>query len=304
MTPQRIMAPSDHGELASVLTGLYTLLDTLAAIPDNANILLPSDSGIYPADISDTNAARQAGFSDEAVHALSIVPYLEDGTLGPRTFPQSYSGPDADPKELRRLRQMFYDEENLTPPSAMQLTFSEGGHGVVYVYDSDQSTNPHGTAFSERLFANNRSRSNLILQPTLATISMYRQNPLAKLCNRQLTVSAASAGWTCLCMKSRTMSWSKMYSTEAKNLQTLAMMSSGKLNDHERRLWEAQRGLKDVYLECGWDVEAEEQTTFRRDEFLRGGRIISRILSHLWMNGQGTACRFVSILWQATHHPS
>lgn len=22
--------------------------------------------------------------------------------------------------------------------------------------------------------------------------------------------------------------------------------------DHERRLWKAQRGLKDVYLECGW----------------------------------------------------
>lgn len=42
--------------------------------------------------------------------------------------------------------------------------------------------------------------------------------------------------------------------------------------DHERRLWEAQRGLKDVYLECGWDVEAEEQTTFRRDEFLEKRR--------------------------------
>lgn len=35
--------------------------------------------------------------------------------------------------------------------------------------------------------------------------------------------------------------------------------------DHERRLWEAQLGWKNVYLECGWDVEAEEQTTFRRD---------------------------------------
>lgn len=27
-----------------------------------------------------------------------------------------------------------------------------------------------------------------------------------------------------------------------------------------------------MYLECGWDVEAEEQTTFRRDEFLEKRR--------------------------------
>lgn len=76
------MAPSDHGELVSVLTELYTLLDTLAAIPDNVILLPPSDSGIHPANIFDANAASQAGFSDEAVHALSLIPYLEDGTLG------------------------------------------------------------------------------------------------------------------------------------------------------------------------------------------------------------------------------
>lgn len=42
--------------------------------------------------------------------------------------------------------------------------------------------------------------------------------------------------------------------------------------DHESRLWEAQRGLKDTYLACGWDVEAKEQTTFRRDDFLEKRR--------------------------------
>jgi hypothetical protein len=30
-------------------------------------------------------------------------------------------------------------------------------------------------------------------------------------------------------METRTMSWSKIYSTEAKNLQTLVMVSTGKL---------------------------------------------------------------------------
>lgn len=33
-------------------------------------------------------------------------------------------------------------------------------------------------------------------------------------------------------------------------------------------VWAAVRKLKEVYLECGWDVNALEQTRFRRDEFL------------------------------------
>jgi hypothetical protein len=34
----------------------------------------------------------------------------------------------------------------------------------------------------------------------------------------------------------------------------------------------AKRHLKDLYLECGWDVKAVEQTAFRRDEFLEKRR--------------------------------
>jgi hypothetical protein len=129
------------------LTELYTLLDTLPAIPDNATILPPPDSGIHPAGVFDANAARQAAFGDQAVHALSVILYLEDGTLGPRTLPQSYSGPNADSEELRQLRQMLYDADNLAPPSAIQLTFSDGGYGVIYVYDADQGKGLHETFF-------------------------------------------------------------------------------------------------------------------------------------------------------------
>ena len=142
---REIKAPSDHGELVSVSIELCTLLDTLTAIPNNVILLPPSDSGIHPANILDAKAASQAGFSDEAVHALSVVPFLEDGMLGPRTFPQSYSGPNADPDDLRQLRQMLYDEDNLAPPPAIQLTFSEGGYGVIYVYDAKQSKQAYAT---------------------------------------------------------------------------------------------------------------------------------------------------------------
>jgi hypothetical protein len=52
--------------------------------------------------------------------------------------------------------------------------------------------------------------------------------------------------------------------------------------DHERKLWEAQRGLKDVYLECGWDMEAKEQTTSRRDEFLKKRSYLKDALGPLY----------------------
>lgn len=34
----------------------------------------------------------------------------------------------------------------------------------------------------------------------------------------------------------------------------------------------AKRQLKDLYLECGWDVNATSQSAFRRDEFLEKRR--------------------------------
>jgi len=39
--------------------------------------------------------------------------------------------------------------------------------------------------------------------------------------------------------------------------------------ERNRRVWQAERRLEAIYLDCGWDVRAVEQTNFRRDEFLR-----------------------------------
>lgn len=37
----------------------------------------------------------------------------------------------------------------------------------------------------------------------------------------------------------------------------------------DREVWKAERRVRDIYLECGWDVNAQgEQTGFRREEFL------------------------------------
>jgi hypothetical protein len=42
--------------------------------------------------------------------------------------------------------------------------------------------------------------------------------------------------------------------------------------ERNRKTWQAERGLKAVYLDCGCDVNAVEQPNFRRDEFLRKRR--------------------------------
>lgn len=69
-----------HSEIIAVLTELYTLLDTLAAIsPDLSPRFPPSDTGVHPPSIFNADGARAAGFNDEAVMVLSALPYLDVG---------------------------------------------------------------------------------------------------------------------------------------------------------------------------------------------------------------------------------
>jgi len=76
----------DHSKLISVLTELYTLLDTLSATPPRTSDLPPSDTGMWPLEDFDANGAREAGFSEEAVRVLSMIPYPAfEQELEPRT---------------------------------------------------------------------------------------------------------------------------------------------------------------------------------------------------------------------------
>lgn len=97
------MQLAHHSEIIAVLTELYTLLDTLAAIPpDLSPRFPPSDSGVHPTRIFNAHAAKAAGFNDEAVLVLSALPCLPVGqhemltALQPSTYPLSYLGLDRD----------------------------------------------------------------------------------------------------------------------------------------------------------------------------------------------------------------
>jgi hypothetical protein len=82
--PNAIMSHTAHHEVISVLTELYTLLDTLAAIPPDTLRLPPADTGVHPTFNAD--AASEGGYSLEAVQALSALPYVYGGAIiGPST---------------------------------------------------------------------------------------------------------------------------------------------------------------------------------------------------------------------------
>ena len=137
------MSPETHWEIIDVLTELYVLLDTLAAIPPNLLRLPPADTGTHPIDVFNAEAAKAAGFSSEAVKVLSTLPYLDDiVVIAPSTTTMNYLGQDRDTSLFEEDREMMYDD-NFAPPSVIQLTGSEGGYGCIYVYDTESRTLPN-----------------------------------------------------------------------------------------------------------------------------------------------------------------
>jgi len=138
----------DHSEIIDVLTELYSLLDTLAAIEPDLTPRFPHPStGVHPATAFNADAARVAGFDAEAISVLSALPYLNVGdhemhtALQPSTYPVSYLG-DLNEGDFLSRREML-EEDDLMPSSAIQLTWEEGGNGFVYIYDTQTSTVQH-----------------------------------------------------------------------------------------------------------------------------------------------------------------
>lgn len=134
-----------HAELVDALTELYTLLDTLGALPavnpdsndDDVNVCLPP----HPAGSLNVAAAAAAGYSAGAVALMSALPFLADEhaykhgsgyQLMPSTYCVSYLGEDVDEGEFEWRREML--DDHLMPPTALKLTQSDV-YGVEWVYD-------------------------------------------------------------------------------------------------------------------------------------------------------------------------
>lgn len=143
-----------------MLTELYSLLGTLAAIePHLAPQFPPPETGIHLSTVFNADAARAAWFNEEAVEVLSALPYLNVGdhemhtALQPNTYPISYLGSHLNEDDFLSRREML--EEDLMPLSAIQLTWEEGGCGLVYIYDTEASTVQNNKSAKEQKYTNN-----------------------------------------------------------------------------------------------------------------------------------------------------
>ncbi|KAK5137432.1 hypothetical protein LTR08_009011 [Meristemomyces frigidus] len=148
-------------------------------------------------------------------------------------------------------RLMLEDEE--MPPSAIRITWEEGGHGFVYIYDTgtklmtvwkpyddpdvDSNDYFHVQAKTPREVLNPliNEYSSLNYLGTPEGITQFDDNLFAE--------------------------YGRQPPDESKEPDCRQFRA-----DYD--VWVAVRKLKELYLECGWVVDDVEQPSFRRDEFL------------------------------------
>ncbi|KAI1428294.1 hypothetical protein F5Y12DRAFT_732989 [Xylaria sp. FL1777] len=243
-----------HGELISVLLELYTLLTGLGAVPAE-NLYLPDpNTGTHPTGALNTAAAAAAGFAPEAVQLMNALPYLTADRhemyvelLG-STYPVTYLGEDLDEGYFLGSRELLNDVE--MTPTAVQLTWSEI-YGTVFIYDTATKLLTPWVPFESPDEVDDYSHlagasPREVLSPI---IDNYRK--------LRYLASPMGVDWA-----------DRLYAG-----------SGGVRPDgwgaHEQGMWEASYAvweatmkLRDLYLECGWDVDAVEQRSFSLDEFL------------------------------------
>lgn len=143
------MATINRGELADVMTELWTLLDELAIVEPGALRLPLSDTRVHPPSSFHADFALAAGYSSEAVAVMSSLPYLHDDAqraieIAGSTFPLSFL--HSDEYDFSYRREMFADD-NIMPPSAFRLTWQDV-NGWEYIYDTEKRKCSH---FLQRL---------------------------------------------------------------------------------------------------------------------------------------------------------
>lgn len=133
-----------HVEVVDALTELYTLLDTLGALPavnldsnGDFNVCMPP----HPSGSLNAQVAAAAGYAAEAVSLMSALPFLADEhvyqhgsgyQLMPSTYCLSYLGEDMSKGNFEGRREML--DDHLMPSTALKLTKSVV-YGVEWIYD-------------------------------------------------------------------------------------------------------------------------------------------------------------------------
>lgn len=286
---------SRHSEIIAVLKELYNLLESLAALsPEIAVLLPPADTSVHSPNVFNFDAARAAGFNEEAVAVLSALPYLDVGEhemhmeLQPSTYPVSYLGIEMDEGYFSSKREML-DDELLMPESAVQLTWEEGGDGVVYIYDTGTSM------FLPKGVDCNDGRLGTLTTIAIGLVTPWKHwgDPSDSSDYFHVPAVTPREAFQPLINKYRTLEY--LGTPPFMELNNDLFPEYGRtppedFSDEGARaqyradydVWEAKRKLKDLYVECGWDVGAVEQAQFRREEFVeRRERYLKEVVEPL-----------------------
>ncbi|KAI1421367.1 hypothetical protein F5Y12DRAFT_790072 [Xylaria sp. FL1777] len=221
---------TNHSEIISVLWEFYTLLSSLAAVP--AIYLPDANTGIHPDDGINTVSATTAGYAPETIQLMTALPYLAD---------------EEHETSIELLPSMFPITCHLT---AIQLTYN-AIYGTVFIYDTATKLltpwkpfeNPDDEdGYSHVAGASPRE----VLSPIIDDYHNFRHLATPQGFNYAYGLFANSGGvkpdgWR----PDEQQKWEAAYA-----------------------VWEATQKLRDLYLECGWDVDAVEQTGFNLEEFL------------------------------------
>ncbi|KAI0486983.1 hypothetical protein F4859DRAFT_467833 [Xylaria cf. heliscus] len=241
-----------HSELISVLTEFYTLLTSLGVVPADTVCLPDANTGTHPDGAINTDVAAAVGYAPEAIELMNALPYLavdelrKSFQLLPSTYPVTYIGAGEGP--LLAFRALM--DETEMPPTALQLT-SFDIHGIIFVYDTvTKLMTPweplHNPEEENGYFHVTGASPREVLSPIIDDYRKLKHLATPKGIDFSDPSYASSGG------------------VPPKDLRP----------DEQRRwvasyaVWAATQKLRDIYLECGWDVDAIEQTTFSLDEYL------------------------------------
>ncbi|KAF7547006.1 hypothetical protein G7Z17_g8031 [Cylindrodendrum hubeiense] len=247
-----------HANLYQALTEFYTTLVQLGIAPTSLLHLPDATEG---ADDFDAEAAREAGFSPEAIKLMGTLPYLDvhDGNtregglevgwgveMMPGTYPVCFAPQDADVGFYESLRDMEDDDEGQIPGTSIRLSTQEDS-GTTLIYDTKTCLMREWTSCDND-----------------EDVEGY-DHVIPKLPSDILGP------------------WSKRY----RQLEYLGYVGevffdidedprrNDGLSGRDREAWQANSDLRvarlklrEIYRECGWDTESKTQDGFDRELFI------------------------------------
>ncbi|ROV88189.1 hypothetical protein VSDG_09263 [Cytospora chrysosperma] len=211
----------------------------------------------HPAGSINTEAAVAAGFAPEVVSLMSALPFLADDhaynhgsgcELMTSTHALSYLGEDLDKSDFEWRREMLKD--GLMPPTALKITQSDV-YGVEWVYDVGTGLLTPWEPFEHGLSDTNDYSHVAALPPRQVVgplIDHYRRLDYLATPYGQVDFSSPLFADAPL----------NPVTGDAQPPKDWGPVDAIKWRA-QYAVWRATRGIKDLYLDSGWDVERREQ---------------------------------------------